>query len=166
MKKIQAILLLLLAVWCGGNVAAQSVSKIVLASNGGETVTTPYTYIWTIGESVIANTTASSYIITQGFHPDSETPNDVKNIGNNVQLSVSPNPASDVLNVKISNANNGNLVLQVYDMSGRNCLPAQQVAGGTEKNTAVDFSSLPAGTYHISILNGTQKQNTVTVIKQ
>ncbi len=165
MKKIQAILLLLLAVG-GGSLMAQSVSKTVLASNGGETITTPYTYTWTIGESVIANTSVPSYIITQGFHPISATTTGVAEIESNVQLSVFPNPASDVLNVKIANPSGGSLALQVYDVSGKMCLPAKYLTDGVSQSTELNFSSLPSGTFYISILNGTKKQNTVTVIKQ
>ncbi|MBP6731290.1 MAG: T9SS type A sorting domain-containing protein [Chitinophagales bacterium] len=166
MRKTKAILLLLSAIWCSGGATAQSVSKSVLASNGGETITTPYIYTWTTGESIIANTTVVSYIITQGFHPNGDAATGIQKVESTIGLNVYPNPTGDVLNVQISNVAEGNLVLQVYDVNGKLCLPLQAIGTGAGQNTNLNFSSLTSGTYYISVLKGTQKQNTVTVIKQ
>lgn len=166
MRTIKAMLMLLAAVGCSGSAVAQSASKTVMASGGGEVVTTPYIYTWTTGESVIANTTVSSYIITQGFHPNGDGSTGIEPVTNTPGMHVYPNPTGDVLNVQFLNPADGNLLLQVYDMSGRVCLPQQAVTPGAGQTTRLNFSTLPAGTYYISAVKGMQKQNTVTVVKQ
>ncbi len=164
MKKIQVLLLLLLAIGSSG--VAQSVSKSVIAADGGETTVNNITYTYTIGETVIANTTASSYIISQGFHPNSDGVSAIENVKSDATLSVYPNPIGDILNVDITQGNPAQLVLQVYDATGKSCLMPQSVSAMATQQTQVDFSSLPSGNYILSIQQGNRTQSSVRIVKQ
>ncbi|MDA0939447.1 MAG: aryl-sulfate sulfotransferase [Bacteroidetes bacterium] len=65
-----------------------------------------------------------------------------------ITLSVFPNPVSDVLRVQVQTAGQGELTLR--DLSGRKVF-STQVRNTT---TSIDITTLPAGTYVMTYLNG------------
>lgn len=63
-------------------------------------------------------------------------------------LQLAPNPTSDLLLVSLDGTNE--VTVQVYDVSGRLVLPMQSF----RSQTALDLSSLPAGTYQVMVKEG------------
>jgi len=85
-------------------------------------------------------------------------PTDV--IDNNVfsDLSISPNPANDLLNINFSNtALVGINEIKIFDITGNNILSQQLVAGLNQQS--LNISSLSSGIYEVAyISNGTIKE--------
>ncbi len=73
-------------------------------------------------------------------------------------LKLNPNPVKDNLNISYVNENSGNLVVTVYDITGRLLLTSS--IGNQPKglvSTSIDLSSLSHGTYVVKIGNGVGK---------
>jgi hypothetical protein len=67
----------------------------------------------------------------------------------NTSVSLSPNPARDVLNIHWTNNNTETLTLSLYNIGGQ--LVLQQTIGN---NASVSVSNLPAGVYIYNLSNG------------
>ena len=76
-------------------------------------------------------------------------------------IQVFPNPAKDVINLRIENEEKALFTITMKDVTGRNCLDVinQQVEGSINKT--VDISKLSAGTYFLFV----QKDQQQTVHK-
>ncbi|MCB0759964.1 MAG: choice-of-anchor B family protein [Flavobacteriales bacterium] len=80
-----------------------------------------------------------------------------------VEVSVSPNPAADVLTLHLANATGGKINIQIVDMSGRAVREYVQLPLlGNSIN--LNVADLPSGSYLIKV--GDQEQQTVRMIKQ
>ena len=72
------------------------------------------------------------------------------------ELSVSPNPASDVIKISFNNANREKTTVRVIDASGK------QVIESTTSNDFIhfDISNLPGGIYVAQVIRGGQATDT------
>lgn len=75
---------------------------------------------------------------------------------------VYPNPAKDVLNVKISSGNKGSLNLLVTDVSGKLLINKQLNSATGESLIQLNVSQLPSGTYFLKIISAGGKENGVS----
>ncbi len=76
-------------------------------------------------------------------------------------VSVYPNPAKNIVTVKISLANSINIKLAVTDMSGKTIFTKSVLAGNGETIVQVDASRLSTGSYFIKIISDNGKENVV-----
>jgi hypothetical protein len=79
----------------------------------------------------------------------------------NAQLSVYPNPATNLLNVNISNAIFKNSIVSIYNVSGQQLM--NSTMNGT--NTALNIESLSNGIYFINVTNENGFNKTVKFVK-
>jgi len=70
-----------------------------------------------------------------------------------------PNPVSDILIVELESDLDENFDVTVYDHSGKKIFAQQYSANGNISNIEINTNDLSAGTYILSINNGT---NTLT----
>lgn len=75
-----------------------------------------------------------------------------------LSMSVSPNPAQDVVSVQVDGSLSGNIICQIYDISGSKVF--SNTYSLNNGNFTADVSSLPSGIYTMEIL--TETHGTVT----
>jgi len=81
---------------------SQSISPEVYPSSGDYYTGTNATLSWTIGESVTKTFSATNTILTQGFQQSLYSITSIEQApDNNYQISVYPNPATDLININI-----------------------------------------------------------------
>ncbi len=76
-------------------------------------------------------------------------------------VSIYPNPAKNIVTVKIALANSDNIKLAVTDMSGKTIFTKSVLAGNGETIVQVDASRLSPGSYFIKVISGNGKENVV-----
>jgi len=89
----------------------------------------------------------------------------VDNTKVNSLLEVYPNPARNQVNVALNLNNRSDVKITVRDLSGRlvKTLSAKAVPAGTE-SLSLDVSSLKAGTYIVSLINGTESRTAKLIV--
>jgi len=80
---------------------------------------------------------------------------------NKTQMLVYPNPATDVLNINISNSNFKNSEVVVYNISGAEVLKTNMEAN----NAALNIETLSAGVYFVKVSNQNGFNKTVKFVK-
>lgn len=146
MKKI---ILTLLPLAGAALVNGQSISPQVIASAGTHYVGSNAQLSWTIGEPVITTVSNGSNIITQGFH---QTLLNVTSVEEQciagVNVSVFPNPTSDVLNINLVN-NLKDLQMDLFDMTGK-LLQARKI-GAAEGNVQISMLEYARANYLLRV---------------
>jgi hypothetical protein len=79
----------------------------------------------------------------------------------NTKMAVYPNPASDVLNISISNANFKNSSISIYNVSGSELLNSTMNGASTQLN----IEALSSGVYFVKVKNENGFDRTVKFIK-
>ena len=79
----------------------------------------------------------------------------------NTQLSVYPNPATNLLNVNISNANFKNSSITIYNISGQQLMNSNMIGANVELN----IGNLSNGVYFINVSNENGFNKTVKFVK-
>jgi hypothetical protein len=87
------------------------------------------------------------------------------NVSITERLTVYPNPAHDVANVKITSAVTGTVKITIYDMNGRQVLVAQTAKPDDVVTKTLNISSLASGMYTVQITIGNQKTMVTKFIK-
>ena len=138
---------------------AQSLSPQVLASSGDYYASSGNKLDWTLGEIVTETFMYGGEILTQGFHQANFLFTSIEETAENNQITIFPNPFSDIINVNTGEYKG--LQLMVYNLDG-SVFIEKKVA---KSNTQLDFSSFPAGLYFIRLSNG-QKEIKVFKIQK
>jgi hypothetical protein len=79
----------------------------------------------------------------------------------NTKMAVYPNPASDVLNISISNANFKNSSISIYNVSGSELLNSTMNGASAQLN----IEALSGGVYFVKVKNENGFDRTVKFIK-
>jgi hypothetical protein len=67
----------------------------------------------------------------------------------NTSFKIFPNPAKDILHVKVSGVNE-TAFIEIMDMTGRKLITQKVVLNGSV-SVSVDINNLPKGTYNLSL---------------
>ena len=78
-----------------------------------------------------------------------------------VNFTVYPNPATDLLNINISNANFKNLNVSINTVSGQQIMNTNM----SGNNTKINIESLSSGVYFVNISNENGLNKTVKFVK-
>jgi hypothetical protein len=155
---MRTILLFVIALCCPGLLAQQ-----VVATAGGTLGNAGGSISYTIGEGVAQTLTHGDKTITEGFHQTSLT---VKIVSELIELdftiTVSPNPASDILKIKVTKENVSGLQYSLSDIYGK--LIFRKNIESDE--TIVTVNQLKAGLYILVITEGTKELKTFKIIKE
>ncbi len=146
MKKI---ILTLLPFAGAAVVNGQSISPQVIASAGTHYSAGNAQLSWTVGEPIITTVSNGSNTITQGFHQTllNVTSVEEQSIAG-VNVTVFPNPTSDVLNINLTN-NLKDLQLDLFDMSGK-LLQARKI-GAAESNLQISMNEYARANYLLRV---------------
>jgi len=152
------MLLLVLTICCPGLLAQQVVATAGSTfDNSGRSIT------FTIGEGVAQTLTNGDLTLTQGFH---QTTVSVKSISElkelDFSISVSPNPTSDFLKIKVTKEDVTGLQFLLLDINGK--LILQKNLEGNETSLSID--KLTDGLYILMIKEGPKELKTFKVIKK
>jgi hypothetical protein len=86
----------------------------------------------------------------------------VENNSNNISnISVYPNPANDLLNIDITNANFKNSEVVIYNISGTEVLKTNL----TSNSARLNIEALSAGVYFVRVINQNGFNKTVKFVK-
>ena len=98
---------------------------------------------------------------THGFSND--TPVSARNLAEELALTVFPNPAGDFLSVRFPGAAAGAVLVEVYDLTGRQLLSGRSAAG---QRLELSVSSLVPGFYFLNVRNAGGRTGTVKFAKR
>jgi hypothetical protein len=133
-----------------------TVSSGGVASGSGGSVT------YSIGQVAYTSSTGSNGNVNQGV----QQPYEIYSLGINesvfsFDLSLFPNPTTDLLNLTIKNFNGENLSYQLVDFNGK----IIQTAAIKNEQTSINLSELPMASYFINLLENNQKVQSFKIIK-
>ncbi len=76
-------------------------------------------------------------------------------VDNHYRLDLNPNPVKDIVQISYSNETRGNVIISVYDMTGRELI--HKILGNQPEGkvkTSLDLSGFASGTYVVKVGNG------------
>lgn len=142
-------------IWAVSAINAQEV-----ISSQGESYSGPNAKVdFTIGEVVIATVSDGTTTLTQGFHQTNWKFSGVKDFSPEMEITVFPNPASDLL--QIQTAEFKEVHYELYDEAGR--LVAQNEL--LEETTSVQVAELATGQYSLVLSKNQQPLKIFKLIK-
>ena len=146
MKKLLLTLMtVLISIWT----YSQSLGPEVIASSGDYFTSSNVKLSWTLGEMVTETFSVSGNSLTQGFQQGNYLYAFVAENSENNNISVFPNPFSNVIIINTSNLTG--LMVQVFDIQGKNLMERTI----EKSNKRLDFSAFNQGIYFIKVMNKT-----------
>jgi len=166
MKKL---IILMFIIALASRMSGQSVERYFISPWGGSFYNGSNVAVdYTLGELSISTAAYASNILTQGFQqPFKNNYVSVPEIpDNNVQITISPNPAIDHLNITIKNSSDQSCRVYIYDMLGQ-LLKDENSAAGVKGNINMDINllDLPTGNYFIRVIQHNKILTTQKIIK-
>lgn len=137
----------------GSVVLGQTIQNSVIASTGASASSGNVKMDYTLGEVVVETFSAGGNTLTQGFHQTNLTLVAIENPELFTEISIYPNPASDVMNVDIPSGYSL-LDISLYDVTGKLILNKNQVSG----KLTLDVATMASGTYYLQVINPQNKQ--------
>jgi len=140
--------------------------SVLPVTSSSFTVKQPEPYTW--NDSVYSTSGAYKQVFTGYNGCDSvvtlfyTNTNNIKDYNTPVQISLFPNPASDMLYIQISGMPLDEIYFRLYDMKGK-LLDTQKAISET---TAFNMSGLSKGMYYLYVNNNNQWIKTLKVVKQ
>lgn len=134
------------------NVVAQDVKPSVIASAGNYSEVSGVSLSWTLGEPVIATATDGTNTLTQGFQQSNYdvVAIEVKPVSF-LDLSVFPNPATDLLSMKWTGKEGVDVTIRLYDISGK--LIFEQKTKSTVELGSLNVSNLARAQYVLQVFS-------------
>jgi hypothetical protein len=118
---------------------------------------------WTFGECLIDTYNGSNGVLTQGFQQSRIVITDMPELpGNTLEISAYPNPAQDMITLKILAGQDQEYRCQLYNLNGK-LLAEQKLVGNEIK---ISFMNLPSGTYLLKLFDEDQVLKILKINKQ
>ncbi len=142
------------------SVNAQTASPELVSSAGESFNNTSYQLDWSIGEGITATHSAGDYVITQGLHQGSYVITSVEDLALDINISVYPNPTTDLINLT-SFQNLTGLAVIVTNINGK-ILQQTEVINKVEQ---LNFSNYENGIYFLTVKQKNQLIKSFKIIK-
>lgn len=137
-------------------------SQQVISNMGATLQSTSGSISFTLGEPIIETLSATSGIVTQGFHQTKLTVTAIEdNYGNSMSVKVYPNPTAEILNVSLAFDDMSQIRLVLYDISGR----ILSAINADKELMELDFSDYIPGTYILKVFKGNRDLGSYKIIK-
>lgn len=133
----------------------------VVATQGGTFSNSGGTISFTIGEGVAQTLTGDAKALTQGFQQSAISVSVLSELDQDFAITAYPNPATEILNLKIVRQDPGDIRYMVFDLNGIMLL--QKKVEATE--TTIDLKKFPKGMYIIRIREGKTELKSFKIIK-
>lgn len=164
MKKIPIIrviytffLLLIFQLFINELLAQQVISS---SGNSGKSATAQLSY--TIGETSVTTSIGSKAILTQGFHQGVIHITAIESIElPAIEVSVFPNPATDIVKLKILQKEPRNYSYSIFDLSGKNLINKSF----SKSEIEISLGFLLPSTYILKIYDENRELKTFKIIK-
>ena len=151
-RSILIITLLLFAV----SIGAQQIKQDVIASAGGfnKSVDNSISISWTLGETLVSSFTSGdgSLILTYGFQQKLIITAIEENIDDAVEVTVYPNPTSEVVNISFGKVIDKEILVYLLDAQGK-LVKTDRIETSAVTKT-LNMQDLPAGIYYIRLAKG------------
>jgi hypothetical protein len=157
---IRNLILIAGATALGSGMQAQSLSPEVHATAGTHFSNSSGQIEFTIGEPVTATHTAGTALITQGFHQSGIEVSTGIVPATEDGITVFPNPVTTVVEANFTKSHDARFIV-LSSISGA-IISEQRVSGD---HMEIDMSSLPSGTYLLSIRENEKTTRTYNLIK-
>jgi len=149
-NKLNIIIVFIL--FSGTKISAQTISLHTFNNGGGFNNSTE----WSIGESVsIANFTSNGYILTTGvLQPITSLSTGINEYGPLVfghQITVGPNPTSNLLRIKTKFNESGNLSFQILDSKSTLFINQDEGLIFSTYNKELMLNDLPSGVFYVRV---------------
>jgi len=163
-------IMLLFTFFIGTKISAQSMTLYTFNNGGGFNNTIE----WSIGESVsVANFISNGYTLNTGvLQPIFSTLTGLNELGSSVfgdQITIGPNPTFNLIHIKATFNEPGNISFQLVDSKSANVLNQQPIT--IYKSYEKDFvlEKLPSGIFYMKVYfkptNGKAKTGVYKIIK-
>jgi hypothetical protein len=165
-KMIRYIFLMVLLIVSAKLFSQENRIKPEIISSSGTTInSTSIQLSWTLGEVTISTFQSEGIMLTQGFHQPRMIVTGIDSlVSENENIIVYPNPASDMLNIKITYENPISVLLRMTDIKGM--LIWESAYFESHITETIWVQNLPNGIYLLSILNlGDKTQKTFKIQK-
>ena len=139
--------------------ALKTTAQEVVATQGDSYSNTTANIDFTIGEVIIDTGSDGNNYITQGFHQSSWNFTGLEDYAPNYEVSIFPNPTSEILNIKTSVFEN--VTYTLYDAQGKLILQDKL----SSEQTPIKVSQLAPGNYSITLTNEIQNLKTFKLVK-
>lgn len=143
---------------------SQTASPQLISSSGDSFKNANYQLDWSIGESVTASYSEGAYILTQGFHQGVYTiTTELENrLAIDAKISISPNPTTDLLTLKLESTKLENTQYFLTDISGK-ILQTSKVTSNIEQ---LNFATYASGIYFLSLKQENRVIKSFKIIKR
>lgn len=145
---------------CTGGILAQE----TVTASGGNAAGSGGTVSFTVGQVACSINTSTSGTIIQGVQQPFEiyiVTSNKESEGICLQMSVYPNPTTDILTLTISDYKLENITYQLFDIKGR--LIQNDVI--SDKETAIQTGNLAPAEYYMKIIDGSKELKVFKIIK-
>ncbi|HXH17852.1 MAG TPA: T9SS type A sorting domain-containing protein [Chitinophagales bacterium] len=149
MKKTTiSVICLCLSLLTAGISNAQTLERQVVASAGDYYAAPTFSLSWTLGEPVVETVDNAYMMLTQGFQQGELKVTAVKEpLAELFDISVFPNPTSDVLNIAINSDKAEIISVQLYSMTGERLISEKT----QQKNFQLNLADLASASYLLSL---------------
>ena len=125
---------------------AQEIQSSLLSTSGDYYTNESYSISWSIGEIAIETFTQTNNILTQGFQQTKLTTTGIKdNTVAESQISLYPNPVTDLLFVSFDTEKTSYYILEIFDLIGSRKI--QQRVKNYSERIEIKVSDLESGMY-------------------
>ncbi len=156
MKKLIIHYSLLLLLGTGiGQLRAQTLSRSVIASGGSSFSSSSLQADWTIGETITGGFSGGNLQVGQGFQqgPDAASTH-ISRLHKDRQVELFPNPADDILHLRLLHTTVEVTDLQLWSADGRKIAVERKLVNPAQWSITVN--SLAPGTYFLSAHHGNE----------
>ena len=144
---------------------SQELPRHVFSSGGGNYESVAMHASWTIGQAEpVATTSQPTVILSSGFQQFDDQLVSVKEINEESEFLVYPNPCSDYVKLDATFELPTGMCYTLYDFSGR-ALLSKELSGQSSYQEVIDLSNLPPGMYNLMISNTSGVDKTYKSIK-
>lgn len=132
------------------------VKQEVIASAGGYDVvgsgSDALSISWTLGETIIPTFTNGDLTLTHGFQQQMIITAVEENIDVLVNITIYPNPAQDLVNIRFEGPLDGRVDITILDSQGRLIMKDRVESTSVEKQ--LNLQGIPAGLYYLRLIKG------------
>ena len=142
--------------------ATAQVKQEVIASAGGYSVASGISISWTLGETIVPTFTNGNLVLTHGFQQQLLVTAVEENLEELVKVTVYPNPASDILNIRFEEPLDGEVKVFLLNSQGKLVKTDFMEAAMVEKQ--ISLQDLSSGVYYIKLIKD-KLSNVYKVVK-
>ena len=132
----------------------QFLSSSVVNTSGNSHTQGLYSIDWSLGELALVETMRSSdgkFLVTHGFlQPELAAYHPGNNFSND-ELRIFPNPTLGKIAIGFSTGQQGTLIIQLFDGSGRLMISQKAMSYGSSFTEVMDLTVLASGTYMLRV---------------